>query len=159
MQQTKDELSIEYDGTGFKSERSSSGSFVHQFTKPGTYYFSSGFLDDRQLLDMKGMVVVEAAQSNVVNIAVNVNGKLSCFGEMFCKFYFRLTKFVENHYNTGHMYKYKHTNIQTHGEGHNRGNNKIIPCFSLIPFQKITSVLSLYIFRLFSQTRVKWCSS
>ena len=40
------------------------------------YYFSSGFIDQNGLLDMKGIVVVEPAQSNVVNVGVKVNGKI-----------------------------------------------------------------------------------
>ena len=77
MQQTGDESSTDYDGKGFISERSASGSFMYQFTKAGTYYFSSGYLDDGELLDMKGVVVVEPAASVVVNVNVKVNGMFS----------------------------------------------------------------------------------
>lgn len=75
VQQTNDGEASDYDGSGFVSQRSGSGSFIHQFTTPGTYYFSSGFIDKAQLLDMKGVVVVEPAQSSVVNVSVKVNGK------------------------------------------------------------------------------------
>ena len=75
MQQTADESSTDYNGKGFISERSGTGSFTYQFTKAGTYYFSSGYLDDGEFLDMKGMVIVEPAASVVVNVDVKVNGK------------------------------------------------------------------------------------
>ena len=78
MHQTQDELSTDYDGTGFVSDRSSSGSFTQKFNRPGTYYFSSGFIDQNGLLDLKGMVVVEPAQSTVVNVGVKVKGKVWC---------------------------------------------------------------------------------
>ena len=67
--------SSNYDGTGFKSSRSSSGSFLYQFDKPGTYYFSSGFVDQYDVVELKGKVVVEPASSMIVNIGVKVNGK------------------------------------------------------------------------------------
>ena len=76
VHQTADEQSSGHDGEGFISPRSSSGSFVHQFTKPGTYYFSSGYIDDYGAIDMKGKVVVAEASSKVEDIQVEVDGKL-----------------------------------------------------------------------------------
>lgn len=73
--QTADEQSSTYDGKGFNSPRSSSGSFVHLFTKPGTYYFSSGYIDAYGAIDMKGKVVVEAASSKIENVKVEVDGE------------------------------------------------------------------------------------
>ena len=78
MHQTQDNASTDYDGTGFISKRGSSGSFTHQFYRPGTYYFSSGFIDQGGFLDLKGMVVVQPALSHVVNVDVKVNGKDWC---------------------------------------------------------------------------------
>lgn len=75
VHQTNDNTSTDYDGTGFISERSSSGSFIHQFNKTGTYYFSSGFIDKGGFLAMPGMVLVEPPLSNVVHVNVKVNGK------------------------------------------------------------------------------------
>ena len=66
--------SSKYDGIGFLSSRSSSGSFAHYFTRPGTYFFSSGFVDNSNLFDMKGKVVVDGARSKIVNVNVKVNG-------------------------------------------------------------------------------------
>ena len=77
-------MSTDYDGAGFISNRSASGSFTHRFNRAGTYYFSSGFIDQNGLLDMKGVVVVEPAQSNVVNVGVKVNGKVWCLRLVKC---------------------------------------------------------------------------
>ena len=73
--ETIDDQSSVYDGKGFRSPRSSSGSFVRLFTKPGTYYYSSGYIDDYGAIDMKGKVVVEKAESKIENIDVEVDGE------------------------------------------------------------------------------------
>lgn len=73
--QTADEQSSTYDGKGFNSPRSSSGSFAKLFTKSGTYYFSSGYIDAYGAIDMKGKVVVEAAASKIENINVEIDGE------------------------------------------------------------------------------------
>ncbi|XP_028395269.1 fibrocystin-L-like [Dendronephthya gigantea] len=72
--ETADEKSTKYDGKGFNSPRGSSGSFVHLFTKPGTYHFSSGYIDAYGAIDMKGKVVVEAAVSKTEDVNVEVDG-------------------------------------------------------------------------------------
>jgi hypothetical protein len=76
--QTADDQSSTYDGQGFITARSSSGSFVHKFSKPGTYYFSSGYIDDYGTIEMKGKVVVEEAESRIENVVVEVDGELLC---------------------------------------------------------------------------------
>lgn len=44
--------------------------------KPGTYYFSSGYIDAYGAIDMKGKVVVETAESKIENVKVEVDGEL-----------------------------------------------------------------------------------
>ena len=74
VHQTEDEASSDYDGTGFQSSRSSTGSYTHQFTIPGVYYFSSGFIDQSGVLEMKGKVIVEETTSKIVKTDITVAG-------------------------------------------------------------------------------------
>ena len=79
--QTANEESTGYDGKGFNSPRSSTGSFVYVFTKPGTYFFSSGYIDAYGAIDMKGKVVVEAPVSKIEDVNVEVDGELQRLSE------------------------------------------------------------------------------
>uniref|UniRef100_A0A6I8N1M6 Fibrocystin-L n=1 Tax=Ornithorhynchus anatinus TaxID=9258 RepID=A0A6I8N1M6_ORNAN len=52
--------SVVYDGKGFTSgtRRTKSGSFSYQFTSPGIYYYSSGFIDEAQSIFLQGVINV-----------------------------------------------------------------------------------------------------
>ena len=79
VHQTKDESSSDYDGQGFRSSRSSTGSYTHQFNTPGVYYFSSGFIDQTGVVDMKGKVIVEETTSKIVKTDIKVDGMFQRF--------------------------------------------------------------------------------
>lgn len=72
VQQTNDSSSTAYNGKGFKSERSSTGWFQHRFNVPGTYYYSSGFVDPYDVINMKGKIVVMGPRSKATNVTVRV---------------------------------------------------------------------------------------
>eukprot|EP00795_Rhopilema_esculentum_P009048 gene9048-16692_t len=62
----------EYDGTGFISARSSSGSFTHRFDKLGVYYFSTGPIDAGKRISMTGRVIVRGMKSKISNVHLRV---------------------------------------------------------------------------------------
>ena len=68
-------VSEEYDGTGFISARSSSGSFTHRFDKPGVYYFSTGPIDAGKRISMTGRVIVRGMKSKISNVHLRVGRK------------------------------------------------------------------------------------
>ena len=76
VQQTTDS-STDYDGTGFRSDQSNSGTFSHTFTKPGTYYYSSGPVDNQGKVVMKGKVVVKELSSEAQTVSLKLAGEPS----------------------------------------------------------------------------------
>ncbi|XP_006825958.1 fibrocystin-L-like [Saccoglossus kowalevskii] len=75
VQQTRDANSVEYDGSGFKTQsRSATGSFSHTFTVPGTYYYSSGPVDSFGEFFMKGVVIVTDPVAVTEPLSVTVGG-------------------------------------------------------------------------------------
>ncbi|XP_077992871.1 fibrocystin-L-like [Glandiceps talaboti] len=75
VQQTADAFSDVYDGTGFRSgPKTPQGSFSHTFQAPGTYYYSSGAIDNDGELYMKGVVIVEDPNSVVEKLILTVDG-------------------------------------------------------------------------------------
>ncbi|XP_066121905.1 fibrocystin-L [Saccopteryx bilineata] len=52
--------SVIYDGKGFTTggEKSPSGSFSYQFTSPGIYYYSSGYVDEAHSIFLQGVINV-----------------------------------------------------------------------------------------------------
>uniref|UniRef100_A0ABM0MU86 Fibrocystin-L-like n=1 Tax=Saccoglossus kowalevskii TaxID=10224 RepID=A0ABM0MU86_SACKO len=75
VQQTWDANSVEYDGSGFKTQsRSATGSFSNTFTAPGTYYYSSGPVDSDGELFMKGVVIVTDPVATSKPLSLTVSG-------------------------------------------------------------------------------------
>ncbi|XP_070541075.1 fibrocystin-L-like [Ptychodera flava] len=75
VQQTADASSTVYDGSGFKSPgRIPVGSFSHTFYAAGTYYYSSGPVDEDGTLYMKGVINVEPADSVAKDLSVQLAG-------------------------------------------------------------------------------------
>ncbi|XP_056378576.1 fibrocystin-L-like isoform X2 [Hyla sarda] len=64
-----------YDGISFNSGvRVPSGVFQYQFTSPGIYYFSSGYLDDGQTILMQGVITVIPISDQYSPVNVSIGG-------------------------------------------------------------------------------------
>lgn len=53
---------------------SSSGSFIHEFTSPGTYYYWSGFVDKNGLIALRGVIVVQDGSDVDLALHLTVDG-------------------------------------------------------------------------------------
>ncbi|CAJ0956150.1 unnamed protein product [Ranitomeya imitator] len=70
-----DPANLTYDGASFNSEaRVPSGFFSYQFTSPGTYYYSSGYVNDAQTLYMQGVISVLPISDQNSPVHVYVGG-------------------------------------------------------------------------------------
>ncbi|KAM4688908.1 fibrocystin-L [Discoglossus pictus] len=67
---------VTYDGKGFSSGTSklASGVFSYQFTAPGTYYYSSGYIDDLETIFLQGVIIVLSAEDQKRQLSVSVEG-------------------------------------------------------------------------------------
>ncbi|XP_077349351.1 fibrocystin-L [Lithobates pipiens] len=66
---------LTYDGNAFNSgPRVPSGVFSYKFTSPGTYYYSSGYVNDGQTLYMQGVVYVSPLKETISAVQVTVGG-------------------------------------------------------------------------------------
>nr|DBA24045.1 TPA: hypothetical protein GDO54_011748 [Pyxicephalus adspersus] len=66
---------LTYDGrTFFSGPRVPSGVFSYQFTSPGIYYYSSGYINDAQTLYMQGVITVSPRSDNISDVHVTVRG-------------------------------------------------------------------------------------
>ncbi|KAG9478621.1 hypothetical protein GDO78_012332 [Eleutherodactylus coqui] len=71
-----DPANFTYDGISFNSgARVPSGVFSYQFTSPGTYYYSSGNVKDRQTIVMQGVINVIPISDHSSPVRVFVGGK------------------------------------------------------------------------------------
>ncbi|XP_053571903.1 fibrocystin-L [Bombina bombina] len=68
---------VTYDGKGFFSgpTKLQSGIFSYQFTIPGIYYYSSGYVDDADTIFLQGAVKVLPAQDQKLPLYMAVGGK------------------------------------------------------------------------------------
>ncbi|KAE8599477.1 hypothetical protein XENTR_v10017204 [Xenopus tropicalis] len=71
-----DPANVTYDGKTFISgnTKSLSGVFSYKFTSPGTYYYSSGYVNDARTIFLQGVVYVSPAQDQSSAIYVSVGG-------------------------------------------------------------------------------------
>ncbi|KAG8441696.1 hypothetical protein GDO86_010760 [Hymenochirus boettgeri] len=69
-----DPSSITYDGDTFTSgdSKTPSGIFKYQFNTPGTYFYSSGYVDDANTIFLQGVVIVSPVQDHSERIYVSV---------------------------------------------------------------------------------------
>ncbi|XP_071793632.1 fibrocystin-L-like isoform X1 [Asterias amurensis] len=75
VMQTANSDAVNYDGQGFISgARSTEGIFAYKFSAPGTYYYSSGPVDEDGQLYMKGTIKVEEPTSSTHKLVVEVAG-------------------------------------------------------------------------------------
>ncbi|XP_059501744.1 PKHD1 like 1, tandem duplicate 1 isoform X2 [Stegostoma tigrinum] len=67
---------VNYQGSGFISGNVSttSGSFSHHFTSPGTYYYSSGYVDQKQSITLQGVVNVKPTEESIKSVHVYLAG-------------------------------------------------------------------------------------
>ncbi|XP_028646739.2 fibrocystin-L-like [Erpetoichthys calabaricus] len=63
-----------FSGQGFNSgpSRTPSGFFSYEFTVPGVYYYSSGYIDNAQTIAMQGVVTVNPLPDDQENIFISV---------------------------------------------------------------------------------------
>lgn len=73
IQQTLSDGRVEYNGVGFQSEvfKATSGEYSHDFLIPGTYYYSSGWIEESNTIALTGSVIVEDTSSEV-DFPINV---------------------------------------------------------------------------------------
>ncbi|CAG5096144.1 Oidioi.mRNA.OKI2018_I69.XSR.g14489.t2.cds [Oikopleura dioica] len=66
IQQTASEGRVEYNGVGFQSPKfvGESGEWSFDFLTPGTYFYSSGFIESSESLALTGTIIVEEQSSN-----------------------------------------------------------------------------------------------
>ncbi|OCT77100.1 fibrocystin-L [Xenopus laevis] len=71
-----DPANVTYDGKTFISgtTKSPSGVFSYQFTSPGTYYYSSGYVNDARTIFLQGVVYVSPAREKSSALYVSVGG-------------------------------------------------------------------------------------
>ncbi|XP_071792804.1 fibrocystin-L-like isoform X2 [Asterias amurensis] len=75
VMQTANSNAVNYDGQGFISgKRSQKGVFVHKFSAPGTYHYSSGPVDDNSQVYMKGSIEVKESKSTNHKLVLTVAG-------------------------------------------------------------------------------------
>ncbi|KAJ8026005.1 Fibrocystin-L [Holothuria leucospilota] len=80
VQQTADSDSVTYDGTGFYAGAATNiGSYSYTFTAPGTYYYSSGPVDNADTLYMKGVIHVVEADSIAYELNLELGGYSSLY--------------------------------------------------------------------------------
>ncbi|XP_040210792.1 fibrocystin-L-like [Rana temporaria] len=66
---------LTFDGNAFNSgPQVSSGVFSYKFTSPGTYYYSSGYVNNAQTLYMQGVVYVSPLKETISAVQVTVGG-------------------------------------------------------------------------------------
>ncbi|XP_043922184.1 fibrocystin-L [Protopterus annectens] len=66
---------VDYNGNGFNSgSKTDSGTFSYQFTSPGAYYYSSGYVDNSNNILMQGVVLVAPVQDSMLKLNVLVDG-------------------------------------------------------------------------------------
>ncbi|XP_043545298.1 fibrocystin-L-like [Chiloscyllium plagiosum] len=67
---------VNYKGSGFISGNvsTSSGSFSYHFTSPGTYYYSSGYVDQKQSIILQGTVNVKPAEERIESVHIYLAG-------------------------------------------------------------------------------------
>ncbi|XP_072425699.1 fibrocystin-L-like [Chiloscyllium punctatum] len=67
---------VNYKGSGFISGNVStlSGSFSYHFTSPGTYYYSSGYVDQKQSIILQGTVNVKPAEERIESVHIYLAG-------------------------------------------------------------------------------------
>ncbi|XP_040289774.1 fibrocystin-L-like [Bufo bufo] len=71
-----DPANLTYDGISFNSgARVPSGVFSNNFTSPGTYYYSSGYVNDGNTIIMQGVVIVNQIAEQISPVRVSVGGK------------------------------------------------------------------------------------
>ncbi|XP_072104046.1 PKHD1 like 1, tandem duplicate 1 [Mobula birostris] len=65
---------VDYKGRGFISGNTGtpSGFFSHRFTSPGSFFYSSGYIDQNKKIFLQGTVHVRAAEENSLNLRVSV---------------------------------------------------------------------------------------
>lgn len=51
------------------------GYYIHQFNDIGTYYFTSGKVDQLNKVEFRGVVIVEAKESLLLPVTVSVSGQ------------------------------------------------------------------------------------
>jgi plastocyanin len=73
IQQTISDGRVEYNGVGFQSKthKAVNGEWSYDFLIPGTYYYSSGYIESSESIALTGMIVVSEASSDR-NVPVNV---------------------------------------------------------------------------------------
>ncbi|KAM8966821.1 LOW QUALITY PROTEIN: fibrocystin-L [Pelodytes ibericus] len=71
-----DPANVTYDGTGFYSGdyKLASGVFSYQFTTPGVYYYSSGYLNNAQTIFLQGVIYVSPAEDHISALSLSVGG-------------------------------------------------------------------------------------
>ncbi|KAM4026998.1 fibrocystin-L isoform 2-T2 [Anomaloglossus baeobatrachus] len=70
-----DPANLIYDGISFNSgDRVPSGFFSYQFTSPGTYYYSSGYVNDAQTMYMQGVINVTPISEQSRQVHVYLGG-------------------------------------------------------------------------------------
>ncbi|XP_053322520.1 fibrocystin-L [Spea bombifrons] len=71
-----DPANVTYDGEGFISGKNklSSGVFSYQFTAPGVYYYSSGYVDNSASIFLQGVIYVSPAEDNYGALHLSVSG-------------------------------------------------------------------------------------
>ncbi|XP_067833370.1 fibrocystin-L-like [Heptranchias perlo] len=67
---------VNYNGSGFISgdTGTASGSFSYTFTSPGSYFYSSGYVDQKQTIFLQGIVNVRPAQDSTKTLSVYLAG-------------------------------------------------------------------------------------
>ncbi|XP_072925977.1 LOW QUALITY PROTEIN: PKHD1 like 1, tandem duplicate 1 [Hemitrygon akajei] len=67
---------VNYKGRGFISGNTGTpaGFFSHRFTSPGSFFYSSGYIDQNSKIFLQGIVHVRAAEENSLNLRVSVAG-------------------------------------------------------------------------------------
>ncbi|KAK0070507.1 fibrocystin-L, partial [Biomphalaria pfeifferi] len=75
IQQTATAFDAESLPDGFSSgNKSRRGTFTHQFTAAGTYYYWTGYMDNNQTIYFRGKVTVYELQSYSAELSVQVLG-------------------------------------------------------------------------------------
>lgn len=80
IQQTLSDGRVEYNGVGFQSPvfKGQSGEWSYDFLVPGTYYYSSGYVESSQTIALTGTIVVEEVSSAVsYPVYVSVDGHIA----------------------------------------------------------------------------------
>uniref|UniRef100_A0A7N4NVE6 Fibrocystin-L n=1 Tax=Sarcophilus harrisii TaxID=9305 RepID=A0A7N4NVE6_SARHA len=72
-----------YDGKGFTSgnQKTTSGSFSYQFTSPGIYYYSSGFINEAQSIFLQGVINVLPAKNKYIPLHLFISGTEATYAQ------------------------------------------------------------------------------